>query len=256
MALRNHVIEIMRLNTRVSELTSENEQLNYLLVKRDSENEAAYEINAELRAEKNRLSAASIEIAKRNIEMRNYVDSFNEEMTQLRHRAQMSKMEASELRYQGIKDAETIGRLEQDIRAVQKWGAQFLRKSENRYDIIQLLKRKITRLEKKLRTMSDVAFQWEEMCVFWRASAARRRAEIISLTATLKDRDAEIAALKSQLNDEPTRNVVHLDFSEIPDAIGIAPCGNGCSVKRDSTGRIYDAHEITCEESEDYETLL
>lgn len=42
-------------------------------------------------------------------------------------------------------------------------------------------------------------------------------------------------------------------FEHVNDIIGIAPCGNSCPVKRDSSGRMYDAHEINCPEYVDFD---
>lgn len=44
-------------------------------------------------------------------------------------------------------------------------------------------------------------------------------------------------------------------FEMIPDAIGFAPCGNGCYVKRDSSGSMYDAHESHCDMSDENEPV-
>jgi chromosome segregation ATPase len=132
--------------------------------------------------------------------------------------------------------------------------------------IIDLLRNRIRRLEIQLRIRQDVADQWEQIAQHYKCERNEYQGIARSYGRTISEQDQtiqnlrdELAALKNagpEIEPEMTEVIcgpeIIIDFNARPDIIGYAPCGNGCPVKRGIDGRMYDDHEISCEDSPEY----
>lgn len=114
---------------------------------------------------------------------------------------------------------------------------------------------RINRLNKHLGEMVDSRnAKYEDACeelFFVRCELTRMENENAALVKRIND-------LEDQIIEEESREIEHMtvemvpSFENVPDFAGFAPCGNGCHVKRDRAGSLYEEHKVTCEEHEDF----
>lgn len=252
------------MRSSISALESLNEQKDTYIQRLNAECEMHAEINAELRV--------GIESAKLAREMANTRNrAKNGMLVKLYRRIRSAEIEVEDcnatIEYQrGVifdRNAAIRGysnELNSVIGTVRKQDARISRLVRT----VKFLKSRISRMEKRICTVENVADEYESLTQYWRGQYENRGCLIRSYEKTISEQDDEIRALKTQIEamistpdeiDEIPSCEVIIDFQANPEIIGIAPCGNGCPVKRDIAGRDYDAHEKTCEFSDEFSGL-
>lgn len=210
---------------------------------------SACEINAELRQSVNRLGIENDELKREVIER---IDQNTENKKRIRRMdLDIASLENAIDIHESVSEKREF-KMEGIIRSRNFWKGYARKEIKRTYRlrrIIQLLKSRMSRLEKKIEVMKNVANEWQNLAYFYKREMFAREAEIFSLKAQLENARKEIATT----DEIPVSEICEVPFDEnVNYIIGYAPCGNGCEMKRTISGRLIDVHDITCEENPEY----
>lgn len=258
--------KLAEMRFRISDLESLNEQKDSVIARLNDECEIHAGNNVKLRDEIKDVQKAHEKTRELNRKKNGILTRVYREKKDLE--IQLEDMESSRdfARENAFRFRNAMNGYADDLNAQMWQNRKNIEQSNRRARIIELLRNRIRRLEIQLRIRQDVANEWEEIAQHYKRERNEYQGIARSYGRTISEQDRiieslrdELAALKNagpETEPEMTEVIcgpeIIIDFNARPDIIGYAPCGNGCPVKRGIDGRMYDDHEITCEDSPEY----